>query len=220
MEKYHGIFPFLLMTLHQVFHYLFLPHFNQFISSLAALVLGSDHSGSVGEAEKGEGASVSQTWSSSGMVKMSSGWWVGPSTSGSLTPLPKASFDGAGRQWNRKALPTTMVTKDRLWGFSVLWSSHTEVGIYTSKYPRYSAVVSRFWASPSICFWTLPSIRSWALSWIFFRLRPRLLFGLRPWFPFRLCLRLLNPFFHLDLLYLGFTLERYYPYPTNYRLRP
>ena len=36
-------------------------HFHQFISSLAALALGSDRGGPVGEAEKAEVASVWQT---------------------------------------------------------------------------------------------------------------------------------------------------------------
>ena len=40
------------MTLHQFFQYSFLPYFNQFISSLAALVWGSDCGGLVVEAEK------------------------------------------------------------------------------------------------------------------------------------------------------------------------
>ena len=48
-------------------------HFNQFISSLAALVYQSDRGGPVGEAEKAKVASVSRTRSSSEMVKMSSG---------------------------------------------------------------------------------------------------------------------------------------------------
>ena len=39
-------------TLHQIFQYPILLHFNQFIYSLAALVWGSDRGGPVGEAEK------------------------------------------------------------------------------------------------------------------------------------------------------------------------
>ena len=50
--------PFSLMTLHQFFQYSILPHFNQFISSLAALVCGSGCGGPVGEAKKPEVASA------------------------------------------------------------------------------------------------------------------------------------------------------------------
>ena len=40
------------MTIHQFCQYSILLHFDQFISSLAALVWGSDRGGPVGEAEK------------------------------------------------------------------------------------------------------------------------------------------------------------------------
>ena len=44
-----------------IFQYSILLHFNQFISSLAALVWESDRGGPVGEAEKAKVASVSRT---------------------------------------------------------------------------------------------------------------------------------------------------------------